>query len=91
MNKFGKYVLRSLGLNFASFVILFIIVFSMSSSRGGGLEALIIGFFVGVFSLVIQLIVSLIFIIGEKKELGKAMLLSIGIILLVGLSICSGV
>jgi hypothetical protein len=90
MNKFGKYVLRSLGLNFAFFVLLFLIVLGVSSN-GDGLGALIIAFFVGVISLVIQLIIALVFIIGEKKESGKAMLLSIGIILLIGLSICSGV
>jgi uncharacterized membrane protein (DUF485 family) len=89
MNKFGKYVLTALGLNFLSFVLLFIIILAFSGLNEDGLGALIIAFVIGVLSLLVQLIIALVYIVGEKKELGKAMLLSTGIILLIGLSVCS--
>lgn len=89
MNKFGKYTLIAIGLNVLSFVIFCIPVFLTPNTNDAALSAFIIAFFLGVISLVVQLIVALVYLFGQKKEVGKAMLLSIGIILLVGLSICS--
>jgi hypothetical protein len=52
---------------------------------------LIYSFIFFIISLVIQLIVGLAYIVNKRKqELGQAMLLSVGIILLVGFSVCGG-
>lgn len=44
---------------------------------------------IGPLSLIGQLIVGLVYAVGDKKkDLGKGMLLSVGFFLLVGLSVC---
>ena len=91
MSKFAKYTLIAVGLNLLMFIILCIPVYFTNNKNDEGLAAFIIAFFVGAFSVLVQLIVALVFLFGKRKESGKAMLASVGIILLVGLSICSQV
>lgn len=85
MSKFAIYTLIAVGLNFLSFFIFFIPAFFIKD----GLAGAILAFFLVILSLVVQLIIALVYISGEKKELGKAMLLSTGILLLIGVSVCS--
>jgi hypothetical protein len=85
MSKFAKYTLIAIGLNILSFILFLVPSFFGKDSLGTA----ILAFFLVIISLLVQLIVALVYIGGEKKDLGKAMLLCIGIILLIGLSICS--
>ena len=90
MNRFFKYVLIVLGLNLLSILIFCLPVFFPHSGQYDALGWLIIGFCLTALSLVIQFIVALVYIGGEKKkELGQAMLLVVGLFLLIGLSVCS--
>jgi heme/copper-type cytochrome/quinol oxidase subunit 4 len=88
MNKFVKYLLIILGLD----VILAILAFSFvalcfNRSSSGVLE---FGFYVILICFVIQIITGLVFLANEeKRDIGKALLLSLGIIILIGYSICS--
>jgi hypothetical protein len=68
-------------------IVLFIVICFIPSN---GLAGLASAFVFTLISLFIQLFVGLILIITQhKKKLGQAILLSIGIFLLIGLSICS--
>jgi hypothetical protein len=54
-----------------------------------GLGWIIIGFIISGMALFIQLILGIIFAVGQnKKDLGKGLLLATGICLLIGLSVC---
>ena len=89
MSKFTKYTLIAVGLNILSFIVLCIPVYLTPNTNDQALGAFILVFFIGALSILVQLIVALVFLFGKRKESGKAMLLSIGIILLVGLSVCT--
>ena len=89
MSKFTKYILIALGLNLLLYIILCLPVYFTKNAGQDALGAFILAFFVGALALIVQLIVAIVFLFGKRKESGKAMLLSIGIILLVGLSVCS--
>jgi hypothetical protein len=88
MNQFVKYLLIILASNIILFVIFFIPAFT---TRGNdSLGPAIIAFLLIGLSLLVQLIVGLVFLNQEnKREMGQAMLLSTGIFLLIGFSICS--
>jgi hypothetical protein len=87
MNKVIIYALKSLGINFAAAVVLFLPLTVMGSDAAiTWLLALAV---IGVISLAIQLIVGIVYAAGETNhELGKGMILSVGIIFLIGLSVC---
>lgn len=88
MNKFVKYTLIAIGSNIASFVIFSIPLFNCQGENCLG-TFIIILFLIGI-SLLVQLIVGLSFLANERKQLiGQAMLLTVGIFLLIGFSICS--
>ena len=88
MNKFFKYIL----IVFAANIILFLLFLLPAFIYEGhdSLGPAIIGFFLIGLSLLIQLIVGLTYLNNEKKrEIGQAMLLTTGLFLLIGFSICS--
>lgn len=69
-------------------VVLFTPLFFMGNGDGA-IGWLVLIFAAAVLSLFVQLIIGIVFAAGtEKKELGKAMLLCVGIFLLIGLSVC---
>ncbi len=62
----------------------------IGNGQYAGLGWLVTAFFIFCAALLVQLIVGIVYVSGEKnREFGKAMLLSAGIILLIGFSICS--
>jgi len=76
----------------ASNIILFVIFFipAFTTSGNDSLGPAIIAFLLIGLSLLVQLIVGLVFLNQEsKREMGQAMLLSAGIFLLIGFSVCS--
>ena len=87
MNKVIIYALKSLGINFAVAVVLFLpLTFIRSDPAITWLLALAV---IGVLSLAIQLVIGIVYAAGEEKhELGKGMILAVGIIFLIGLSVC---
>jgi hypothetical protein len=88
MNQFVKYLLIILASNIILFVIFFIPAFTTSGNDSLG--PAIIAFLLIGLSLLVQLIVGLVFLNQEsKREMGQAMLLSAGIFLLIGFSVCS--
>jgi hypothetical protein len=90
MKKFIVYLLIVLGLNVLSFFV-FAIPMYFSKNQNTETGSFIFALVLFAISLFIQFIVAFILINGQKKkELGKAMLLAVGIIFLVGLSFCSG-
>jgi uncharacterized membrane protein len=86
MNKVIIYALKSLGINFAAGVILFLPLMVMNSTAA--INWLLVLAVIGVLSLVIQLIIGIVYAAGEKHELGKGMMLAVGIIFLIGFSVC---
>lgn len=89
MNKLVKKTLIAIGLNL---LLLFLFALPLINNRDGDALGpfLVMLMFFGL-SLFVQLIVAIVFISGEKrKETGKAMLLALGILLLIGLSVCGG-
>lgn len=88
MSKFWKYFLICAGLNLL-YIGLALLPLAISSKDDSVLVALILGFVGGGILLFVQLILGIVFVAGQKKDLGKAMLLTVGIFLLVGLSVCS--
>jgi hypothetical protein len=89
MKKFTKDTLISIGLNFLSVILLLSPVYL--NLANDSLSWAIGAFFILVLSLCIQLIVGLVFLVNENKKLiGQAMLLALGIIILIGFSICGG-
>jgi hypothetical protein len=88
MNQFVKYLLIILASNIILFVIFFIPAFTTSGNDSLG--PAIIAFLLIGLSLLVQLIVGLVFLNQEsKREMGQVMLLSAGIFLLIGFSVCS--
>jgi hypothetical protein len=91
MGKFILYTIIVLALNVALLFILAWLGGLVINDNSYGLDTLVIVLVLFAGSLIIQLVGGSILIAkGEKKELGRAMLLSVGIILLTGFSICSG-
>ena len=90
MGKFVLYTIIMLVLNVVFFFILVLIGRLVINDNSYGLETLVIVLVLFAACLIIQLVAGSILIAkGEKKELGKAMLLSVGIIFLTGFTICS--
>lgn len=88
MNRFVKYLLIVLASNIALFIIFFIPTFTTSGQDSLG--PAIMAFLLIGLTLLVQLIVGLVFLGQDnKRELGQAMLLSAGIFLLIGFSVCS--
>jgi membrane protein DedA with SNARE-associated domain len=91
----GKFILYTIIVLVLNVVLLFILGWLgglVIDDNSYGLDSLVIGLVIFAASLIIQLVAGSILIAkGEKKELGRAMLLSVGIILLTGFSICSGI
>jgi len=89
MSKFLKYTLLAIGLNLLSFIIFFIPLFNSNNVHGDAIGAILLAFILILVSFLTQVVVALTFLTTEKrKQIGKAMLLSIGILLLIGLSFC---
>jgi hypothetical protein len=88
MSQFVKYTLIAIGLNLLSFGLFILPAFLTSSGHDRG-TSLVLAFFGAIVSLIVQLLVALIFLLDEKKkQIGQAMLLSVGLFLLVGFSFC---
>jgi hypothetical protein len=86
--KVKKVLLKSLGLNILSGGIgmLILLVLPGDAKLTWGFLLLIIA----AVSLLIQFITAIVYINNaEKKEIGQGMLISVGIILLIGLAVCS--
>ena len=90
MNKFVKYLLIIIGLNILLIILISALVFYNGNRSGEAIGSLLAGIVLTFLGLCVQIIVGLIYLGNKrKKEIGKALLLSAGIILLIGLSICS--
>lgn len=88
MNKFAKYTLIAIASNILFSVLILIPAFTCQN--GNCLGLVIIGFLLIGLSLLIQFIVGLFFLNSERKKVvGQALLLSAGIFLLIGSSLCS--
>jgi len=89
MSKFVKTLLITIAANIGAGFLLCIPLFSAKGEDGLGW--LLGAFAIMGFALLVQLIIGIAFVAGNShKETGKGMLLAVGIILLVGLSICGG-
>jgi hypothetical protein len=89
MKEIILYTLVLLLVNAGLFIMFSFIVDKMDNRNIGDSIAYFLGFII--VSLVVQIIIALMLIATEKKvDVGKAMLLSVGVICLVGLSLCSG-
>jgi 4-hydroxybenzoate polyprenyltransferase len=87
MNKFFQYLIISVVLNSIAIVLLFAIGAMANLDLSWAILVLLL---TGI-SLFVQFVVAFTFMIDEKKRtLGQAMFTSVGIILLIGFSICSG-
>ena len=91
MGRFILYTIIALVLNVLSFFVFLIPMYFSDGELGPAIGGLLFAFALLIISLIIQTAIGLMFLTKEgKKEIGKAMLLSVGIIFLFGLSICSG-
>jgi hypothetical protein len=91
MNRFFKLLLKVVGLNLVFFLLCLAPSFWGDWSGYDALGAFLVGLIIIGLSLFIQLVVGIVYSVGEKrKELGQALLLSSGIFLLIGLSVCGG-
>lgn len=91
MNKFFKLVLKVLALDALLFLLCLAPSFLGSYSGYDALGAFVLGLLAMAVVLLVQLVVGLFFSAGEKrKELGQALMLSSGIIILIGFSVCGG-
>ncbi|MBD0376157.1 MAG: hypothetical protein ICV51_11060 [Flavisolibacter sp.] len=89
MNKVVKYMLIAIGINIAAGLLL-AAPFLFLTNQDWVVGWLVLSLLLGCLSLFIQFIVGIVFAVREnKKDIGKGMLLSIGVILLIGLSVCS--
>jgi len=85
MNQYLKKLLIVSGLNILSFIIFSLPLFLSED----GIPALILGFGLVVLSLFVQLIIGVVLLNNpNKKDWGRALLLSAGIFLLIGFSMC---
>ena len=89
MNKVVKMMLIILGINLAAAGLLSLPLFF--SKGEDGLGWLLVGFVLMGVALLVQLIAGIAMAAGSRRpETGKGMLLAVGIIFLIGLSVCSG-
>lgn len=88
MSNRTRYTLIALGLNLLTGVLMLVPFLLFTDSDSAVTWAVCLLFFTGI-SVAVQIITGIIFAAGNKrKALGQSMLLAIGIILLVGLSVC---
>jgi hypothetical protein len=88
MNQFQKYLLKSFLYNLLAGIVLMLplTVLKGNDATIGWLFALLV---IAPLSLLVQLIVGIVYAsVNKNKELGKAMILTVGIFLLIGLGIC---
>jgi hypothetical protein len=91
MNQRTRYTWISLGLNLALGILISLPLLVLMK-EGDALGYLVGVIFFMPISLLVQLIVGIIFIRSSKRKImGQAMLLAVGIILLVGLSVCGNI
>ncbi|MBD0279236.1 MAG: hypothetical protein ICV81_14945 [Flavisolibacter sp.] len=91
MNKVAKYMLIAIGLNIASGLLL-AAPFLFLKNQDWVVGWLVLSLLLGCLSLFVQFIVGIVFAAGEnKRDVGKGILLSVGVILLIGLSVCTNV
>jgi hypothetical protein len=87
MNNVAKYTLITIGLNILSVLVLTIPLMFLNNEVSFGL--LMVALFAIPVSLILQIVFGISYAVGKtKKDLGKGMLLGVGIILLIGLSVC---
>ncbi|HEY0676969.1 MAG TPA: hypothetical protein VGD17_01740 [Chitinophagaceae bacterium] len=85
MSKVTKYALLISGLNIVAFIICLILA-NNSNDLGAGLAYLL---FIPGMLFLFQLIAGIVLVAGTRhKEIGKAMLITIGVTFLVGFSVC---
>ena len=78
-------------LNIVLGIALCVPVFFISNENEAALGWMIIAFILAGILLFVQFVVAFTFVLDEKrKELGQAMFLTVGVILLIGFSFCSG-
>ncbi|MBS1564187.1 MAG: hypothetical protein JST39_07345 [Bacteroidetes bacterium] len=89
MSKFVKALLIVLLGNIA---LALVFVLPMFMAKGeDGLAWLVLGLVVMGLALLVQLILGIVFVAGQtKKEIGKALLVGTGLLLIIGLSVCGG-
>jgi len=88
MSKFAKALLITLAANIGAAAILCVPILM---SKKDVLGWLLLAFVIMGIALVIQLIMGIVYVAGnDRKETGKAMLVAVGILLLIGFSICGG-
>ena len=87
MKNVTRYSIRILGINLAVLIVLGFVATYFGDRNGGFVIMASIFYFV---SIIVQMFVGLGLILNEeKRDWGKAMLISMGIILLIGFSVCS--
>ena len=89
MSNLTKIVLISLGLNIALGLLVSLpLAFINDSDTSIGWAITILA--IAALSLIVQLIIGIVLAVGNSnREIGKGMLISVGIILVIGLSVCS--
>ena len=88
MSKFVKTLLITLAINIGVGGLLCLPVFTSRSDEG--LSWLLLAFGVVGTGLVVQLIIGIVFVASEpRRETGKGILLAVGILLLIGLAVCT--
>lgn len=86
MNKVGKYALIVFTINVVAYVFLIMITVALGDNLEAALTLL---FLVPIILLLAELILGIIFAVGQsKKALGQGMLIGLGVSLLIGLSVC---
>ena len=89
MSKFVKTLLIVLGANIGAAVLLCLPI--LSAKGEDGLAWLVLAFIVVGLALLVQLVIGIVFAAGtSRRETGKGMLVGVGILLLIGLSVCGG-
>lgn len=90
-NRVFKLALKSVGYNLLGALLLASpLLFLMDNKNDGAIVWLLVLLVVGPLSLLTQLIIGIVWASGtRKKDLGKGMLLAVGLFLLIGLLTCS--
>ena len=88
----GKYALRSFAINILAALVIFLpLLFLRDDAQ---IQYLFVPLIVGPLSLFVQLIVGIVYMSSQKEKnrnIGKGMVLIVGIFLLIGLSVCGSV
>jgi hypothetical protein len=89
MSKFVKVLLIALAANIGTAALLCLpLLFAKGED---GLGWMLLAFFGMCLALLVQLIVGIVFAAGAtRRETGKGLLVAVGILLLIGLSVCGG-